>query len=65
MNFPLPLIEKQVQQNLKEIVTEILQMNKEINFYLQEFSVSIDMAIEKNEIEAMQYLDNKKTKILA
>lgn len=60
MNFPLPLIEKQVQQNLKEIVTEILQMNKEINFYLQEFSVSIDMAIEKNEVEAMQYLDNKK-----
>lgn len=56
-NIPVPLIEKNVQLKIKEKISESFELKKESEHLLDTAKRAVEIAIEQNETEAINYIN--------
>lgn len=57
LNIPVPLIEKKVQLKIKEKISESFELKKESEHLLDTAKRAVEIAIEQNETEAINYIN--------
>lgn len=58
LNLPIPKLDKQIQQDIVELVEESFQLKKQSEHLLEVAKKAVEIAIEENEETALKYIDS-------